>query len=181
MRIITGKKRGLKLNVPKENNIRPTLDRIKESIFNIISPIKENSTIIDLFAGTGNIGLEFISRGSNKVYFVDKSPGSINLLESNIEKCNFEEQSEVVHKSYEKFLEDMKFKNTEIDYIYVDPPYREIDINIILKNILNSNIINNNTLLIYEDDINSNIKNENFKIVDERKYGNIHVKFLKKR
>ena len=181
MRIITGKKRGLKLNLPKDKDIRPTLDRVKESIFNIISPIKENSIIIDLFAGTGNIGLEFISRGSEKVYFVDKSKDSIEILKSNIEKCNFENNSEVTQSDYEIFLKKINDEKLTADYVYIDPPYGEININNILKNILNSNIINTNTLLIYEDDTDNNIEDNNFEIVDERKYGNIYVKFMKLR
>jgi 16S rRNA (guanine(966)-N(2))-methyltransferase RsmD len=181
LRIITGIKRGLKLNVPKNNEVRPTLDRIKESIFNIIMPIKENAIVLDLFAGTGNIGLEFISRGAKKVYFVDNSIESINLIKSNVEKCRFEENSELVHAEYEVFLNNYSSRGIEIDYIYIDPPYGELDINIILKNVLNSNIISNNSLIIYEDDTDRKIKNEKFTVVDERKYGNIYVKFLKKR
>ena len=181
MRIITGIKRGLKLNIPQNDKIRPTLDRIKESIFNIIMPIKENAVVLDLFAGTGNIGLEFISRGSEKVYFVDNSLDSINLLELNIEKCGFKKSSEVIHAEYEVFLNNYSNRGLDIDYIYIDPPYGELDINIVLKNVLNSNIISTNSLIIYEDDTDRKIENENFTTVDERKYGNIYVKFLKKR
>ncbi len=180
MRIITGRKRGLKLESPENTQVRPTLDRIKESIFNIIHPIKQNSIVVDLFTGTGNIGLEFISRGSKKVYFVDNSDYSIELTKKNIEKCKFEDESILIKDDYETALKKIK-RDEVVDYVYIDPPYGVIDINNILKNIINSNIINNNTLIIFEDDKDTEINIENIDIVDERNYGNIYIKFMKKR
>ncbi len=180
MRIITGKKRGLKLESPDNTEVRPTLDRIKESIFNIIHPIKQDSIVIDLFTGTGNIGLEFISRGSKKVYFVDNSDYSIELTKKNIEKCKFEDESVLIKDDYETALKKIK-QDEVVDYVYIDPPYGEIDINNILKNIINSNIINDNTLIIFEDDKDREINIQNVNIVDERNYGNIYIKFMKKR
>ena len=180
MRIITGKKRGLKLESPESTQIRPTLDRIKESIFNIIHPIKENSIVLDLFTGTGNIGLEFISRGSKKVYFIDSSDYSIELTKKNIEKCKFEDESILIKDDYETALKKIN-KDEVFDYIYIDPPYGKIDINNILKNIINSNIISDNTLIIFENNQNSEINIKDISIVDERNYGNIFIKFMKKR
>jgi len=180
LRIIRGRKRGLKLESPESTQIRPTLDRVKESIFNIIHPIKENAVVIDLFTGTGNIGLEFISRGANKVYFIDNSDYSIQLTKRNIEKCKFENESILINDDYKIGLKKINLTE-KVDYIYIDPPYGNIDINIILKNLLDSNIINENTLIIFEDDKDTEISNKNMEIVDERNYGNIYIKFLKKR
>ncbi|MFO7887507.1 MAG: 16S rRNA (guanine(966)-N(2))-methyltransferase RsmD [Eubacteriales bacterium] len=179
MRIITGIKRGLKLETPENTEIRPTLDRIKESIFNIIHPIKQNSIVVDLFTGTGNIGLEFISRGSKKVYFVDNSKHSINLTNKNIEKCKFEDRSILIKDDYETALKKIR-EGELVDYIYIDPPYGQIDINNILKNLINSNIISNNTLIIFEDDKDTEIKVQDIDVVDVRNYGNIFIKFMKK-
>ena len=180
MRIITGRKRGLKLETPESTEVRPTLDRIKESIFNIIHPIKQDSIVIDLFTGTGNIGLEFISRGSEKVYFIDSSDYSIDLTKKNIEKCKFEYESILIKDDYKTALKKIK-QDEIVDYIYIDPPYGEIDINNILKNIINSNIINDNTLIIFEDDKDREINIQDINTVDKRNYGNIHIKFMKKR
>jgi len=179
LRIITGIKRGLKLETPESTEIRPTLDRIKESIFNIIHPIKQNSIVVDLFTGTGNIGLEFISRGSEKVYFVDNSKHSIDLTKKNIEKCKFEDKSILIKDDYATALKKIR-EDKSVDYIYIDPPYGEIDINNILKNLINSNIINENTLIIFEDDKDREIKIQDIDIVDERNYGSVFIKFMKR-
>ena len=127
MRIITGRKRGLKLESPENTQIRPTLDRIKESIFNIIHPIKQNSIVIDLFTGTGNIGLEFISRGSEKVYFVDNSDYSIELTKKNIEKCKFEDESILIKDDYEIALKKIKQDEVAVSYTHLTlPTNREV-------------------------------------------------------
>lgn len=89
MRVISGKARGTKLNSIEDISTRPTLDRVKESLFNIIQSKIENSVVLDLFAGSGAIGIEFISRGCNKVYFCEKSHNSSKMIYQNLEKLNF--------------------------------------------------------------------------------------------
>ena len=90
MRIITGKARGLHLNVPKNYEVRPTADRVKESLFNIIGSKVVDAAVLDLFAGSGNLGLESWSRGARFVQFVDNSRMSLQLTDSNIRKCRAE-------------------------------------------------------------------------------------------
>ncbi|WGX75822.1 16S rRNA (guanine(966)-N(2))-methyltransferase RsmD [Paraclostridium bifermentans] len=86
MRVISGKARGLKLNTPKSEDVRPTTDRVKESLFNIINPYIMDGDILDLFAGTGSLGIECLSRGANKCVFVDLNRSSIDIVKSNIKK-----------------------------------------------------------------------------------------------
>ena len=95
MRIITGKARGLHLNVPKNYDVRPTADRVKESLFNIIGAKIVGSAVLDLFAGSGNLGLESWSRGARFVQFVDNSRTSLKLTDSNIVKCRAEADCKV--------------------------------------------------------------------------------------
>ena len=97
MRVISGKVRGLKLNTPKNDDVRPTTDRVKESVFNIINGYVMDSNVLDLFAGTGSLGIECLSRGANKCVFVDASKTSIEIVKSNIKKARVEADSEVMN------------------------------------------------------------------------------------
>ena len=99
MRIITGKARGLKLTVPKNMDVRPTADRVKESLFNIIGTKIIGARVLDMFAGTGNLGLESWSRGAAAVTFVDESRESLRLVQSNIVKCRAEADVQVLKGS----------------------------------------------------------------------------------
>ena len=96
MRIITGRARGLKLTTPKNWDVRPTADRVKESLFNIIGSKIIGAQVLDLFAGTGNLGLESWSRGAEKIVFTDTSKESLRLVESNIAKCRAQDDTETI-------------------------------------------------------------------------------------
>ena len=97
MRVISGKVRGLKLDTPKNLDVRPTTDRVKESLFNIINPYIRESNILDLFAGTGSLGIECLSRGAKNCIFVDKSKESIGIVKSNIKKARVENESTILN------------------------------------------------------------------------------------
>lgn len=119
MRIISGKYRGRKLISPIGNDIRPTSDVVKESIFNTVQLSISGSSFLDLFAGSGNVGIEAISRGA-KVCFVDSNRESIALIKKNLEKI--EEPFTVLEKDYRDAL---LMSNEKFDYIFVDAPYAE--------------------------------------------------------
>jgi len=125
MRIISGEKRGLKLFSPAEDApIRPTADRVKEAIFNIIDYDIYDCAFLDLFAGTGQMGIEAISRGARRVMFVDNNPDSVALTKKNIKKAGFIAEgrfsSDVFFGDYKKFL---KTTTEKFDIIFIDPPY----------------------------------------------------------
>lgn len=176
MRIITGKRKGLKLNSNKNFETRPTEDRIKESLFNILGNVSD-SLVLDLFSGTGNIALEFLSRGAKKVYLVDNNKDAINVIIKNVEKVNLP-GCKVIKSDYIKALEDLK--DIKFNYIYIDPPYQEKDI---YESTL-ANIAKNNTfkesLVIVEADKNMQLENLSlFKILDQRTYRSTVIYFLK--
>ena len=104
MRIITGDFKGRRLEMPENNNIRPTTEKVKEAIFSIIAGNLEDAVCVDLFAGTGNLGLEALSRGAEKCYFGDNSRESLALIKRNIEMCRAEEWSVVIPGDFEKIL-----------------------------------------------------------------------------
>ena len=125
MRIIAGKNRGTKLYTLDGDDItRPTLDRVKESLFNIIMPYIENSNILDLFAGSGALGLESLSRGAGKVTFCDNSSKAINVIKNNINKTKLEKKTQVLHKDFSKAIIDLKNQKNKFDIIFLDPPYK---------------------------------------------------------
>lgn len=121
MRIIAGEKKGLHLLGPsKKDKTRPSLDQIKEAVFNVLQPIKENAFVLDLFAGTGQIGLEFLSRGAGHCVFVEKSPKMAAILRQNIEITKYEDRTKVYLGD---FRTNLKKISDSFDYIYLDPPY----------------------------------------------------------
>ena len=171
MRIISGKARGTKLYTLEGENTRPTLDRVKESIFNIIQNEIEGAKILDLFAGSGAIGLEFLSRGAGKAVLCDKSKDAIDIIKKNIEKTHFQDKTQVLNMDFENCLE--KLKNEQFDIIYLDPPYATEYIIKSLEKIKQLNITKEESLLIIETDdeqrIEKEIENIDVKIVDKRK------------
>ncbi len=121
MRIIAGDYKGRKLETPKDNDIRPTSDKVKEAIFSILMPYVEEGVFVDLFSGTGGLGLEALSRGAKFCYFCDNDRTAINIIKENISKCKAEEFSKVIHGDYMKTLH--RLEGEKIDVFLVDPPY----------------------------------------------------------
>lgn len=180
MRIISGKARGTKLYTLEGENTRPTLDRVKESIFNIIQGKIEGTKILDLFSGSGAIGLEFLSRGAKSAVLCDQSKEAVNIIKKNIEKTHMEKNVQVINTDFENCLE--KLKNEQFDIIYLDPPYATDYILKSLEKILQFNIAKEESQIIIETDdaerIKKEIKNLDVEIVDKRKYGRATIIFL---
>lgn len=120
MRIITGKYRGRKLETPVGFEVRPTSDKVKESIFNILMYDVEESICVDLFAGTGNLGLEALSRGAKQCWFCDNERENISLIRRNIEYCRAEDSAILIAGDYMKALKKIDEK---VDIFFIDPPY----------------------------------------------------------
>lgn len=125
MRIITGKARGLQLTVPKNMDVRPTADRVKESLFNIIGSKIVGAEILDLFAGTGNLGLESWSRGATAITFIDESKESLRLVNSNIAKCRAQEACTVFKGNAVSVAARLAADGRCFDIAFCDPPYNK--------------------------------------------------------
>lgn len=182
MRIISGRARGTKLYTLEGTETRPTLDRVKESIFNIIQGEIENSDILDLFAGSGAIGIEMLSRGASKAVLCDKSKQAIEIIKKNIEKTHMEKYVELYNLDFEKMLD--KLNGNKFDIIYLDPPYNTNYIEKSLNKIIETNLIKREGTIIVETDdelrILEDIKNIKIEIIDKRKYGRATIIFLKR-
>ena len=120
MRIIAGELKGRRLASPSDNRVRPTTDKVKEAVFSMISGYLQDSIVLDLFSGTGNLGLEAISRGAARVYFADRDRTSVALTKDNIRHCRVEDRAEVLHADYISVLNRFQY---EADVIFLDPPY----------------------------------------------------------
>ena len=123
MRVISGSARGTVLHSIEDISTRPTLDRVKESLFNIIQNDIEDNTVLDLFAGSGAIGIEFLSRRAKQVYFCDKSSKAVAMIEKNLKKTKLKEKAIVYNKDYIDCINTVK--NIKFDIIFLDPPYKE--------------------------------------------------------
>lgn len=120
VRIISGTAKGRRILAPKGIRIRPTSDRVKEAIFNTISSMVNNSDFLDMFAGTGNIGIEALSRGANRCTFVDQSPHAIKFIKTNLANLAFEDRSRIIKADAEKAPDIL---GDHYDIIFLDPPY----------------------------------------------------------
>lgn len=183
MRIISGKARGTKLYTLDGENTRPTLDRVKESLFNIIQNELIDSTVLDLFSGSGALAIESLSRGAKKAYLADNNIKAIEIIKKNVEKCHFKEKTEIIFKDYKKCLEQI---NEKVDIIFIDPPYQKNIAIDAIKIILEKDILKDNSLIILEtDDEERELKNleniNNIIVKDLRRYGRVKLFFLNRK
>ena len=149
MRVIAGSKRSIPLVAPEGVTTRPTSDRIKETLFNIINPIIPGADFLDLFSGSGQIGIEALSRGARHAVFVDSDKRSILSIRENIKKTDFSESAEVVNKSVSSFIASYSGK-TLFDIIFMDPPYDMREESIILDEIIKHGLLSEGGLIIAE-------------------------------
>lgn len=179
MRIITGSAKGRKLRAPEGLDTRPTADRVKESIFNIIASKIYDAKILDLFAGTGNLGLEAISRGSNECTFIEFNKNTFNILNENIKVLEFNEKSKSYNNDAKAALSILHKKEEIFDVIFLDPPYGKKLIETSIIDIDKFNMLDNGGIIISEYDINDVIPDVigKIKIYRTEKYGRTKVSF----
>ncbi|SMC21616.1 16S rRNA (guanine(966)-N(2))-methyltransferase RsmD [Clostridium acidisoli DSM 12555] len=184
MRIIAGLAKGRKLLSPEGfDTTRPTLDRVKEAIFNIIQESVPYSVALDVFAGTGSLGLEAVSRGAKQCYLVDKSPVTFPLLKKNVENLNFTDKCECLNMDSYKALEHLDKKGIIFDLIFIDPPYRKNMIPPAIEYISNSNLLDKGGLIVTKIDSLEEIYegNEKITLINHRKYGKTIICFYRYR
>ena len=181
MRIISGKFKGHKLNIPKNLLIRPTTDRFKESLFSIINSEKYSSNIdgkyfLDLCSGSGGIGIEAFSRGAKKVYMIDKNQGAINLINKNLSKIKLNiELGKNLFVLKQDITKIKKLQLPQFDFIYLDPPYSSNIYSIVLKNISDSKILNKNGLILIETDKLINVDKLNLEEIFSKKISSSYL------
>ncbi len=174
MRIIAGEFKGRRLFTPKDNKIRPTTDKVKESIFSMIAPYLEDAIVVDLFSGTGNLGLEAISRGAKRCYFGDNSRDSMALTKQNIAHCKQEENSVTILGDFEFVLKKISEK---ADLFFLDPPYKEGLITSCFKIIAEQSLLSEEGIILAEHGTREKLADEIYGFVKlkEKTYGTITI------
>ncbi len=124
MKIISGKLKGRVLKGYDLEGTRPTMERVKESCFAMIQNKLPSSIVLDLFSGSGNLGIEAISQGAEKAYLIDKEKAAVRVIEENVSKCHIEDETEIFLLDYEKALNYFHQANIQFDIVFIDPPYK---------------------------------------------------------
>lgn len=181
MRIVAGIAKGRKLLSPEGMNTRPTLDRVKEAMFSIIQTKTPSAISIDLYAGTGSLGFEALSRYGQFCYLVEKDKYTFDLLKKNSETLKFQDVCKCLNTTADKALEQMKKENVTFDIIFIDPPYLRDMIPPHIKYIYENNLLKDGGIIVSKIDSSEEICEgyENIKAVDIRKYGNTTIVIYK--
>lgn len=174
MRIISGKYRGMVLSEFKGDDIRPTADRVKESLFNILSSEVVGATVLDLFCGSGGLGLECLSRGAASVHFNDISADSIGVLKKNLTKLKGENNYIVTNLDFSACLA----RSGAYDLIFIDPPYRLEAGREALEIIGAKGVLNAGGTAVLERDRSFEGEISGLRLYDERKYGKTYLSFF---
>lgn len=181
MRIIAGRARGRKLIPPATMETRPTLDRVKEAMFSTVQNYIQDAVVIDVFAGTGSLGLECASRGATEVYLIDKSPVTFPLLKENVKNLNFEDCCYPLNMDSYDALKSLANKGKVFDIIFIDPPYCREMIPEAMKIIKENNMLKEDGIIVTKIDSIEEIYEgyEDILLSKSKKYGNTTVCYYK--
>ena len=178
MRITGGQAKGRRLAPFKGRHIRPTTDQIRETIFNIIGQDLCGLKVLDLFAGTGSLGLEALSRGAQCALFIDKSRYAVNLIRRNAVICGFENACSVIKRDLRKGLPwDHPLMKEAVDLVFLDPPYGKKAIPLLVSELSTKDVLSSRSLAVAESGKNEKLPFSlgEFQIIDTRVYGDTRI------
>ncbi len=178
MRIISGTRRGKKLLTLDGENTRPTLERIKQAFFNAIQFEITGKTVLDLFAGSGQLGLEALSRGAEFCYFNDKSVDACKIIEKNIISCDFSKLSQLTCKSYEECVKIISNRGKKVSLVFLDPPYSNDFIVSALELLDKLDVLENDAIIVCESAEADVIEHSSFSLRKQYNYSGIKVTLL---
>ena len=184
MRVISGKLKGKKILLPKDNLTRPLRDLVKESIFNLLEHSNKlnisitNANVLDLFSGSGSFGLEIISRGAEKVTFVENYSPAYEILSKNIINLQCQNESKIIDINCFDYIDKLNKEELKFDLIFLDPPFKEKEINSLIENIKNKELLNKDGIIILhrhkKDDV---VLTSYLNIIEQRSYGISKITF----
>lgn len=184
MRVISGVARGKKLNSQDGIETRPTLDRVKEAIFNILQFNIKDKKILDLFSGSGALAIEALSRGAKEAILCDNSKNAIKIINKNLEETRLKNNARVINCDYIEVLKQLSKEEKKYDIIFLDPPYKSNYVLNSIENIIKLNILENDGIIVVETDDKNKIeeikKYNDLEVYDIRKYGIVLVIFIRK-
>ena len=180
MRIISGTSKGRRLATPKGRALRPTSDRVKESIFNILGEGIEGKVVLDLFAGTGNLGIEALSRGARRVVFVERGREATRLIKHNLSRCGMAIASEIIPKDVIRAIGILHQRGETFDLILMDPPYEKGLIEKTLWKLQFHRIYHDDSIFIIEHDRREPLPTDSdgWDLTQQRKIGDTLISFL---
>ena len=176
MRVVAGKYRGKKLKEFSLNSTRPTLDRVKEAIFSSIQFDVLNTKTLDLFSGTGALGIEAISRGAKTTFLVDASKDAVKIIKENLK--NIVEDCKVINSDYLSFLNNVKTQ--KFDVVLLDPPYATDYAEKAIDFILSNDMLSDNGVIVWEKAIDTKLPEYENLFVKTKKYGTVEVVYIRK-
>ncbi len=178
MRVISGSARGLKLLAPVGMETRPTTDRVKESIFNILQPYIPCHKVLDLFSGSGAMGIEALSRGSKHCVFVEKNRSSLEIIHKNLEKARLTSSSLVVFGDAFDYLDKCR---EQFDLIILDPPYNKGILSEVFEKIYTNNLLSPNGIIVIESEFGGECVSDcRFECFKQAKYGKTAVSVFRR-
>lgn len=180
MRIITGTAKGTKLKAPTGLNTRPTADRVKESVFNILGDIVDDARVLDIFAGTGNLGLEALSRGAKSAIFVDCSQESIEIIKENAQRTKLIDFTKICKNDVLHALDRLAQSEDVFDLLFCDPPYNKGFVQTVLEKIDKQPIMADRGIIVMEHSQHEKITGEwqNVEVRRTERYGETLISFL---
>ena len=183
MRIIGGTARGKRLASFRGMSIRPTTDKVREAIFNILSQPFSFKTVLDLFAGTGAMGIEALSRGAETAVFVDNDPKAVKIIKKNLELCRFTGRAKIINMGVQSALTFANKKRESFDLIFIDPPYLKSLTAVVLNYIADKRLLSADGLIVAESSKRMIWDGEvkGIELFDRRRYGDTVVSFYKNR
>lgn len=183
LQVIGGTLKGKRLFAPDGRDIRPTAGRVREALFNILADKIPYAAVLDLYAGTGAMGIEALSRGAYRAVFVDTGPDALAAIEKNIRVCNLSFNARVVNRDATTDLSDLATPGRRFDIVFIDPPYRQKLINATLQALARSDLLNTEAVIIAEHSKHERVTPEicaanGFDLKDHRKYGKSLVSLM---
>ena len=178
MRVISGLYKGRVIDGFDIEGTRPTQDRVKESLFGSIQNYLEYSIVLDLFSGSGNLGIEALSNGAKECYFIDNNKEAIKVINNNLNRIGI--SSNVLNKDFKDALDYFKNNNIKFDLVFLDPPYKDDYIDYSINYLLSNNLLNDNSIIVseFENDIKKDY--QDLKILKEKKFGYKKIVIFKK-
>ncbi|MGD9678634.1 MAG: 16S rRNA (guanine(966)-N(2))-methyltransferase RsmD [Vulcanibacillus sp.] len=177
LRVIAGSAKGRPLKAVPGKNTRPTTDKIKEAIFNIITPYLQEGLVLDLYAGTGGLGIEALSRGMDKAIFIDQDKISIEIIKKNLILCDFLEISEIYRNDSLRALNALIKRGLQFDLVFIDPPYKINNYDIVLKILYDNKMISRKGIIIVEHDVKISLNDYSdfYTLIKKTSYGNTGI------
>lgn len=180
MRIVAGTRKSIPLKAVPGDLTRPTTDKVKESVFNILGPYLDGEMVLDLFAGSGGLGLEALSRGAKESVFIEKNPKAVTVLQENIAKARFQEESLVIRGDAKRAIEQLKEGQKKFDLVFLDPPYAQTKLYDLAELLIQMDLVADGAILVVEHEKSVQVE-ENIpsaELYRTEKYGSLCVSFF---